>query len=264
MPRPKTFYRKRISQTGEKVRNVIVIVWMDELLALGWDYYDLVSYLDGLHIPAAVSPIHDKDTWDSQSVLDWCTMRIDPMTGDLDEKYLDQAPYVGMPKKPHVHLLFKGPSQQDAFWWSEIMAGLIPDMKATRWDKCYSVSGTLRYMAHMDSAGKYRYSEWDIVGIAGIDLSVLTLKDDKTKDELANVTYNLVKASNARYYYQLLDAAVDLGDAELVSYLRGSHALWRGYLSSMRQKCRDEEQAAKWKAEQAWRESVGRYGPLDV
>ena len=262
MQKPRTYYRKRLSETGEKVRNVIVIVWLEELLKNGYDYYDLVAYLDGLHIPAAVSPVHDKDTWDSNSVLDWCTMHIDPMTGDLDERYLDDAPYVGMPKKPHIHLLFKGPSQQDAFWWTEVIAPLLPDMKPTRWDKCYSVNGSLRYWAHMDSAGKHRYSEWDIVGIAGIDLSVLSKRDDRTNQALRNVCHELIRKNNVKYFFQLVDAAYDLGDGELVSYLGGSHAYWRGYLGSVRMKRKDEDSAARFRAEQAARESAGKYGSM--
>lgn len=234
------YYRKRLAETGEAVRNVIVIIWMEELENLGKGYYDLVAYMDALHIEACISPVHDKDVWDSQAVLDWCSMRIDPETGDLKEDYIDKAPYVGKTKKSHIHMLIKGPSQQKATWWSELMSGLIPDMNPMRWDKCFSIKGSMRYWAHMDSRDKYRYSEWDIIGIAGIDLSSLSKRDDKTNDELANMVYDLIKIYKCEYYYEVLDIANDLGDAELVSYIRGTHSLWRSYLDSKIARAKNE------------------------
>lgn len=251
MQKPKAFYRKRLSETGEKVRNVIVIIWIEELDNYGWTYYDLLSYLDGLHMPACVSPIHDRDTWDGQSVLDWCTMHINPETGDLDEKYIDKAPYVGMVKKPHIHLMFKGPNQQDAFWWTELMSGLLPDMKPTRWDKCFSVNGSMRYWAHMDSTHKARYSEYDIVGIGGIDLSPLSKKDEQTCIEYSNDVYDMITFYKIRYFHQLIDTAKSLGEQDLVSYIQGTHTLWRNYLLSRMQECKDDAYLKKIAAERA-------------
>lgn len=248
-PKSKAFYRKRISETREKVRNVIVILWLDEMERHGKTYYDLLAYMDALHLEACVSPIHDKDTWDSNSVLDWCTMHIDPETGDLSEDYIDDAPYVGKYKKPHIHLLIKAPSQQDTTWWSELMSGFIPDMKETRWDKCFSLSGSIRYWCHMDSPDKHRYSEWEIHGIAGIDMSCLSKRDTHTNDELANMVQDAIKFYKIKYYHQLLDTVFELGDAELTSYVRGTHALWRGYLHDKAQEIKDDAYLAKMKAE---------------
>lgn len=244
-------YRRRISETREKVRNVLIIVWIEELEKLGLTYYDLLGYLDSLHMEFAVSPIHDKDVWDSQGVMDWCSHHIDPTTGDLSLDCIDRAPYVGMPKKKHIHLLCKGSAQHDAYWWCDLLSGLIPDIKPTRWDKCYSVTGSIRYWVHMDSPQKHRYSEWEVIGIGGIDLSCLFKQDDKKKEELANDVYDAIKFYGINYYHELLDTVQGLGDAELSSYVRGTHALWRGYLDSKSRKVKDDAYLDKLRRERA-------------
>ena len=42
------------------MRNVIVIIWMEELEKLGKGLYDLVAYMDALHLEACISPVHDQ------------------------------------------------------------------------------------------------------------------------------------------------------------------------------------------------------------
>ena len=239
---------KRLAYTGEKVRNVIVVIYVEDLERAGKTYYDLLGYLDHRHVPACVSPIHDHDVWSSEDVLDWCTQRLDDQTGDLDERYIGDAPYVGKPKKPHVHVLIKLDSQQTAQWFTSLMEDLVY-IRPTMWDKPTSVASCMRYWAHMDSPTKYRYSEWDIVGIGGIDLSPLTKRDDRTNEDLANAVYAMLSNSSCRYFFELLDMAYGSGDAELVSYIRGTHALWRGYLHSKAQQAKDKAYIDKLDAE---------------
>lgn len=232
-------YRKRLSATGEKVRNVLVLIYMEDLEKAGTDYFGLLRYIASLHIEACVSPVHDRDTFTSEDVRSWCEQHIDPDTGDLDMNYVDSAPYVGKPKKPHCHVLMKIHGQQNAYWWSDLMSGLL-DIRPTMWEKCLSISGSMRYWAHMDDPDKAQYSPYDIVGFGGIDLSPLTKVDDRTKTELVGVIYDMVNQHGCRYFYQLMDLAQEAGDSELVSYLRGSYSLWQTYLGSKAQKMRDD------------------------
>ena len=92
--------RERLANTGEAVRNVICLIYMEDLLEAGKTYGDLLNYLDSLHCKAVCSPIHDRDHFTGQDVLDWCERHIDDQTGDLDVNYVDSAPYVGKEKKP--------------------------------------------------------------------------------------------------------------------------------------------------------------------
>lgn len=235
-------YRKRISATGEKVRNVIVLIYIEDLEAAGTDYFGLLEYLASLHMECCCSPIHNRDKFTGEDVRTWCEQHIDSETGDLDVKYVDNAPYVGKPKKPHVHVLFKGPSQQNAEWWSNLMAGLL-EIRVTMWDKCLSVKGSIRYWCHMDDPNKAQYSKFDVMGFAGIDLSPLDRIDTRSANQLADVVYDMIQDYNLMYFHELMDTAAKFGDEELMGYLRGSHALWKGYLGSKAQKRRDSENA---------------------
>lgn len=249
-------YRKRLATTGEKVRNVLVLIYIEDLEAAGATYWDLLAYVAALHIEACVSPVHDHDTFTGEDVRRWCEQHIDPDTGDLDVNYLHDAPYVGKPKKPHVHLLFKSSNQHDAFWWSDLMSGLL-DIRPTMWDKCLSVNGSIRYFAHLDDPDKYLYSPFDIHGFAGIDMSALVKVDDKTRTELFNVAYDMINIHGCNYFFEMIDAAQSTGDAELVAYIRGTHSVWCQYLGSKAQKSRDDafKRKLKEQAEKAYRRS---------
>lgn len=238
-------YRKRLSATGEKVRNVIVLIYLEDLEDAGATYGDLLAYLDSLHMECCVSPIHDRDHFTGEDVRTWCEQRIDPETGDLDLKYLDAAPYVGKKKKPHVHVLFKGPSQQNAFWWSELMSGLL-DIRPTMWDKCFSVRGSMRYWAHMDSPEKAQYSPYDIHGFGGINMSPLIEQDATRGDELAGAVHDMITKHNCRYFHEVVDLAYEVGDSDLVNYLRGQGSFWNYYMTSRASKRRDSLAKKRW------------------
>lgn len=231
--------RPRLSDTGEKVRNVICLIYIEDLEACGATYGDLLAYLDSLHMEACVSPIHDRDCFTADDVWKWCERHIDPETGDLDIKYVDDAPYVGKPKKPHCHLLLKNTAQQNAFWYSDLLSGVV-DIRPSLWDKCVSVTGSMRYWAHMDSPEKAQYSPMGIHGFGGIDMSCLMKRDETTNVALAAAVHDMVTQHNCRYFHELVDLAYEVGDVDLVSYLRGQGAFWSNYMNSRAAKRRDE------------------------
>ena len=138
--------RKRLYQTGKKVRNSICLIYVEQLEKAGKTYGDLIAYLDSLHCKAVVSPIHDRDLFTSQDVFAWCERHIDPETGDVGTQYLDDAPYVGKPKKPHIHLGILSKSQRNAQEWSEYMSGIV-DIAPSMWEKMEDFEGFTRYCA---------------------------------------------------------------------------------------------------------------------
>ena len=160
---------------GFKCYNYIVLVYMEDLEANGLTYGDLLSFLDSQHMKCAVSPIHDMDRFTSEDVWKWCESHVDPETGDLDEKYVDSAPYVGKPKKPHVHILFMNRSKKSVEDMGELFS--LIEVRPTMWDKCEDPSSMIRYFAHMDQDDKYPYSPYDIHGFGGINLDVLVVHD---------------------------------------------------------------------------------------
>lgn len=239
-------HKPRIANTGEKVRNVLVILWREELERYGHTYGDLLGYLDDLQIQCAVSPWHDRDTWTSEGVLNWCTMHINPETGDLDEQYIrehDDIPAVGKNKKAHVHMLIKLKSQQTAQWFTNLFGGFIP-INPVRWEKCYDVEASVCYFAHLHSPEKYPYDPSGIHAFGGLDTSCLLKKTEKHNTELLNAAHDLIDVCHIHYYYQLVQVAREQDD-ELFSFIVGKHSHFQSFLNSQRYEKQDKQKREK-------------------
>ena len=102
----------------ERCRNILGIIYAEDAMkAKGkyeplphgdhW-YDDLLSYMASLHVPCAVSPIHD-DPYDADDVRQWIERHLDPETMQVADEYKDQIPQVGQPHKEHVHILITCP-----------------------------------------------------------------------------------------------------------------------------------------------------------
>ena len=261
--------RKRLSETGQKVYNLVVLVYMedlecyddtggvvaedltaDELSKMRHTAYGtLLAYLDSLHVRCAVSPIHDRDTFTADDVWAWCERHIDPETGDLDVKYLDSAPYVGKPKKAHVHIMFMMRRQYTAEEMSLMMAGLLW-IRPTMWDKCIDPVGMLRYFAHLDSPEKAQYPSYGIHGFGGIKLDALVMDDSKSKmHECTMAIFEMIDECGIRYYHTLMRKVRATGDAELIACVWGKQPLFRAYMKDMRDEQREMAEAKRRKKE---------------
>lgn len=236
--------KKRLSDTGAKVRNVIGLMYIEDLDAVGKTYGDLLAYLDAKHCRAVVSPVHDRDTFTRQDVFDWCERHIDPETGDLDEHYIDAAPYVGKPKKPHVHIGILSKTQRNAYEWSDFMSGLLK-MRPSVWEKMEDYDGFTRYCAHLDSPEKARYSAFDIVGIAGADLSCLLKTDEH--ERISNLTdmMRMVNDGHFKSFHAFANYCFNSGDMDLISSFRSNAGIVNYYFSSMRYERMDKAMAKK-------------------
>lgn len=108
--------------------------------------------LDETHLQWCMSPLHDKD-----------------INAD------------GEPKKPHYHVtvVWDGPTTYKAAkeLFHETLNGAVPQ-------PCFSLRGSVRYMAHLDNPEKYQYSINDIVGHGGIDLDELLKPSEAYQQEL--------------------------------------------------------------------------------
>ena len=242
-----------------KCYNYIVLVYMEDLEANGLTYGDLLSFLDSLHMKCAVSPIHDMDRFTSEDVWKWCESHIDPETGDLDEKYVDSAPYVGKPKKPHVHILFMNRSKKSVEDMGELFS--LIEVRPTMWDKCEDPASMIRYFAHMDQDDKYPYSPYDIHGFGGINLDVLVVNDSKSRMHmLTGLIMDLIEEKDIYYFVQLvIYIRKEYPDPEMEACVYGRNQLFNAVIKSKREahydliaekeRKRKREQERKLKAE---------------
>ena len=238
------WWRARLSETGQKVRRVICVQYLEDLEKDGHTYYDFLGWLDFLKVKAVCGPIHDRDTFTNTDVLDWCHRHIDPDTGDLDVKYcerdvdpdtgertISRAPYVGKPKKPHFHFGLMLGTQYDAEYFSSLFQGFC-HIRPSMWDKMEDYEGFVNYLAHLKSPEKAQYSPFDIVSFGGADLSCLTRSDEmETLEDWADVM-RAIKAKRITTFHQCVDMAVASGDFATMRSVKANSALIAQYFNS--------------------------------
>lgn len=126
-----------------RTRNFATIVY-PESAPENWQ-----SILSDWHIPAFISPLHDKD--------------INP---------------TGEPKKPHYHVLFVFEGVKSLSQVAEI----IQSINGVGCDIVNSQRGYARYLCHLDNPEKAQYSPEDVKQLCGADYnSVIGLATDKYK-----------------------------------------------------------------------------------
>ena len=118
-------------------------------------------------------------------MLDWCTMRIDPETGDLKEDYIDKAPYVGKTEKgAHTHADKRPkPTEGHVVVGAYVGTHTRPESRALG-QVLFRKGFHALLGAHGLPATSTATASGTLIGIAGIDLSPLSKRDDKTNDEL--------------------------------------------------------------------------------
>lgn len=119
----------------ERTRNWTLIVYEDSAPK---NWRDVIA---GLHVPAFISPYHDKDV----------TAK-------------------GEPKKPHWHvvLCFKGKKSVAQI---QAISDQLSGVKV-KWEECAvgDLDGMVRYLVHFDDADKHQYDIGDIEAFSGADV----------------------------------------------------------------------------------------------
>lgn len=216
----------KVNCNFEKARNVMFLVYPEDW---GKTYGELLEYLDGLAIPCACSPLHDRDKYTQEDVNKWMFRHTDE-NGQLDDYAKEYGvPLLEQQKKPHVHCIICAPGPQQAGWFYDIMRRFH---EITYFERVNSVSGQLRYFAHMDSPLKTRYSELDIHGFGGIDLSALLKTDEVSKLETVLDVLDYVETHNITHYSQLVRWSVSTGDMETLSCVIGRASMFASYFKS--------------------------------
>lgn len=119
----------------ERLRSYACILY-PESLPDDWE-----SVLEGLHVPLAISPLHDADVMDD-----------------------------GTPKKPHYHVLLVFSGKKSVVQ----VLDMLSDLKVSHVEPVHDCRAYARYLAHMDSPEKAQYSPSDIKALSGFDVGILT------------------------------------------------------------------------------------------
>lgn len=225
----------------DKARNVTAVIYEEDLPSYG----ALLEHLDSLHIPCAVSPLHDADTFTEKDVQRWVARHTDKETGKItDEAIMAGLPSVGQHKKPHYHVLLRYPGPVDALRCSADFSELV-DIRSAAWQKVGNVDSMLRYFAHLDSPEKTRYNALEIKGFGGIDLSAL-LRTSKVSNlsVLLDVMDHMMK-HKIRHYNQLVKWALSTADMDTISCVTGRASFFANYFKAASDERREKEEREK-------------------
>lgn len=241
-------------KAGEVCRNAACLIWQEELEAHGKTYGDLLAFCEGLNIPVAVSPWHNKDRYTADDVRKWVDRHIDPdfydfISEDIEE-VRSKAPRVGDFKKTHAHVIIKNAGPRNRDYFTKLFAPFL-HLSPTKWEKVEHLEAMTQYLCHKNTPSKHRYSELDIHGFGGYDLSCL-LKDDKLdKLNTLMVVCKEIENGRFRYYHQLDFWAKSTGDMDIINCVSGRSSYFGAIFRSLREERLDKAQSAKEEREKA-------------
>lgn len=129
---------------GRRTRNFATVVYPDSAPS-NW-----IAILSDTHIPAFISPIHDRDT-----------------IGDIPGGELKKSHY-------HVMLMF------DSVKTQEQAREIFDQIGGVGLESVNSISSYARYLCHLDDPGKARYDIEDVLAFGGADyIETISLPGDK-------------------------------------------------------------------------------------
>lgn len=134
-----------------------------------------IERLQATHMQVALSPWHDKDTWDHPS-----PERVDPLTGELIPK---GARYKqGDRKKMHRHGIIKNDKKCS---WREMNTLLQNMLNCPYIQKCRSLKGAYDYFLHINDPTKYQgYFKDEIIRLNGFVVEPTKFEQGVLYDEI--------------------------------------------------------------------------------
>lgn len=242
---------------NQRARNITGIVYAEDAMkAVGryelsphgekW-YSDLVSYMAALHVPCAVSPVHN-DVYDLDGVKQWMERHVDPKTGKLKDEFIGKCPNIGDVKPLHAHILFKFPGAKTRKQMSEYMFDYCP-IRETMWQEVKNVDSMIRYFCHLDSIDptQRKYDIRSLYAFGGLDVSCLEENKEVTRTvQLMDITQLILK-EKMKHYSQLVRYALNSGDVEMFGTVAGRAPYFASFFKGMsderaEKKARDEMQ----------------------
>lgn len=190
------------SKTG-KARAFAFLIYEDS-----WPTWE--TDLKGLHMPAVVSPVHDRDVYEE------------------DDK--DLGHIAGEVKKAHRHAIL---SWGNTTTYKNALATLEP-FGVTHVEPVTSYSGYCRYLAHLDDPDKAQYDPADIVTFGGAVPDLSRKLNSAEVADMRNQILEFIRAAQVTEYADLVYHTLDNGLFEWTNYVETHTVFLQGVLSSVR------------------------------
>lgn len=148
---------------------------------------DFKETIASWHVPAAVSPLHDRDTWTES------------------DKEEDPTGIEGELKKPHFHVLLMFEGKKSAAQVLELAGQLGVKYVEPVQDK----KGYGRYLCHMDDPDKFQYDEAGITWISGGEFDLTKTITTAQAAALVMEIMDVVAEEEITEYYDLMRYAME-------------------------------------------------------
>lgn len=172
-----------------------------------------LDLLEGTHLRALVSPLHDADVWT-----------------EADEAR-NAEHKAGTLKKPHYHcmVLFDGPTT------AKNALSVLEPLGVKYVEPVASVANMTRYFAHLDNEDKARYDANDIKALNGayIDLTRELSPEEKRIIKLKVLAW--IRDNSVTEYADVVNYAMD-AEPDWLDYVTSQTIFLTGYLRSVRGK----------------------------
>ncbi len=178
-----------------------------------------VGIIDSWHIPAAISPLHDRDVWT-----------------DEDEQE-DPSHVAGEFKKPHWHVMFYFDSVKS---YSQVFR-LLSRLGVNKIEEVLSTRGYNRYLCHIDNPEKAQYDPDDVrlLGGAKYDISTPPPSIDEQMDIQGDIL-DFMRKHSVTEYAELVFWCRDNGKDDWRWYLTTHPNLWGTLMKSYRHGCQHD------------------------
>jgi len=191
--------------TGEKRSSNWNFILYPESAPANWR-----ELIDETHIEWVESPVHDKD-----------------LNPD------------GTEKKAHYHITLLFPSLKSFEQVEEITKSLNAPIP----EKCLSVKGSIRYMAHKDNPDKHQYEWGGIVCHGGADLSSLCAPTATERLQIQKDIIQYIRENGVTEFFDMVNHAMNEGLDDWTNVLLNySTMAINAYIKSQRHKFEQKEQ----------------------
>lgn len=191
------------------------------------------SYLSGLHMDCAISPLHDSDTYDENSVIKYEKHRQD---GTLDPD--EPRPVVGQHVEEHYHVHFNfGRVKKSVKFMQDMLRPFFGELVDHMWFEPVRNNGSYtRYLCHLTKecreTGKPLYNVNDCQAFGDYDLSPLYSATVADQESAKKLVFEWIAEYRIYNWPDLVDIAYAIGDPLIVKTVTTGQnaALYQRYI----------------------------------
>lgn len=159
-------------------------------------------WLRSLHMPIAISPIHDCDVFTEVDVMEY-EERV--KKGETDEG--EERPVAGKKKKPHYHVVFDfGKQKKSAKQVLEMISEVLPYVRFAI--PIVNKATYTKYLCHLNDPEKVHYPVEEVESLSGYDLSPLWSTTKAEQKQTFSAVCEIARKYRIFNYSELFDVVV--------------------------------------------------------